>query len=302
MFKKIGILCDQRAHTSTAEITARLRQDFPDAPLLRLKAEDFFSFLLFGGQHDLAILPGITTEDCLYDELLEGETGKKALYDFVADKGGTMMTICAGSYYISEHTFYETPWGIHKQRGNTTPLFQAAAYGPVPQCAVPPGRNGQSEACTMTRIDYIDATGHEATAKVAYGNGPFMHLPLRLITKAQTEVLARYADIPGHPVAAALRHLGKGRVLWLGILPHIGAIDLPVQGRSGLQADFINALKQHEPQRAAFWAHLLQRLTAPATDEAARAHPAKGREAPLPKLPATKTATGLPSDPAPPKP
>jgi hypothetical protein len=77
------------------------------------------------------------------------------------------------------------------------------------------------------------------------------------------DVLARYRDVPGNPIAAAWLKQGKGAVLWLGVLPYLGYEDTPMEPGpfTAKYRDLMDKLKASEGGRQDFWAALVGRIT-----------------------------------------
>ncbi len=252
--KRIVVYNDLNARTSISGLFPFLEKSFPHLPV---ETADTASFLDCLKDHDImAVIPGIYGEECRYYDLFGGDRGMKAIEDFV-QKGGLLMTLCAGSYLVANKTEYMPPWGPSKERVNASPLFNAVAIGPLAGLAQKPEKDLWYSDCSVVSVSYKKPDGRWEKTGIAYGNGP------ALIPHTQPpdfETLACYDEIPGRPVAAAWQTRGQGAVMWLGVLPYIQY--QPAERTSKIEAlrQLMENLMPHETGRHEFWNSLVGRI------------------------------------------
>lgn len=243
------------ALTSTSALIPRLRDSFhavaikqPDAAQLRNPATLDENTLAF-------FLPGIVGEDSPYSREL-GKQGNDAIRRYVED-GGVFVGVCAGAYYACSEIVYDPPWRrTPKTRKPGLDLFNALAKGPLPGLAMP-GEDHWFSDCRITRVSYTDDKGRTKTTGVAYGNGPTL---LPFDAADDIEVLARYADVPGNPIAVAVKKVGKGLAIFLGVLPYIGYdARLTKSGHPAL-LQLMENLEPHEAGRSELWNMVVARI------------------------------------------
>jgi glutamine amidotransferase-like uncharacterized protein len=254
--RRIIVYDDPRAMTAASGLTARLKESFPGYKVDSLPTAAFLRALDNDGGA-IAVIPGISGDDCRYTDLMGGEAGHKKLRGYV-ERGGILLTVCAGSYFITRKTEWTPHWGPAKERTNHSALFNAVARGPVGagrQAAAP----GTYNDCTVTAVEYRGADGRWRDADIAYGNGPALYPD----DTQEMDVLARYRDVPGNPIAAAWLKQGKGAVLWLGVLPYLGYDDTPMEPGpfTAKYRGLMEKLRAGESGRRDFWAALVGRMT-----------------------------------------
>jgi len=239
---------------STSNLLPRLKESFrgaaihPTGPADLLKPEtlDHNTLAFF--------LPGIIGEDSPYSKEL-GMNGNAAIRKYV-EEGGVFVGICAGAYYACRDITYAPPW--RKEAKSAKPgldLFNALASGPLPALA----RKGDEfwfSDCRVANVTYRDEKGAARIAGIAYGNGPAL-IPYE---EDDLEIIARYDDEPGRPIAIAAKKIGKGLAIFVGVLPYIG-YDATVAASSfpALQ-ELSGALRPHEEGRAALWNIIVSRI------------------------------------------
>lgn len=255
MTAHVVVYDDAEAHTSVSVLMPCLKDSF-SGMMVKTAATPEFLRTLKGSPGTLAVIPGIWGEKSSYYDLLGGEHGMRGIRDFV-ERGGLLMTICAGSYLVAQKTEYVPPWGPARSRVNPAPLFNALARGPVSPMAVNPGHAAfWYDDCTVLPVSYKDTEGNWQTAGFAYGNGPAL---LDFEDKG-VEILARFNTASAQPVAAAWKTMGAGAVLWLGILPYMG-YDPTCENIGMPKLDRLMAeLKPHEAARRQFWDNLASRM------------------------------------------
>src|SRR3989338_7779890 len=125
----IVIYNDSRAQTSVSCLPEALSESFPDKKIYTADNDSFLQ-ALHENSTNIAVIPGIWTENSKYYDMMGGDEGQKKLQGFVS-AGGILMTVCAGSYLVSQKTEYIPPWGEKRERTNNAALFNALARGPL---------------------------------------------------------------------------------------------------------------------------------------------------------------------------
>lgn len=255
---RIIIYEDPQAMTAAAELVERLKESFPGHKVESLTTAPFMRALETDAAA-IAVIPGIFGDDCRYTDLMGGEAGHRKIGDYVA-RGGILLTVCAGSYFVTQKTEWQPHWGPTKERTNMRGLFNGVARGPVGEGRHAMGSRHSYADCMMLPIRYkgTDNTWHETD--IAYGNGPALY-PNE--TQPGLEILARYRDVPDAPAAAAWLKHGKGAVLWLGVLAYMGYKESYYDSGSPVTAkyrNFMEELQSAETGRADFWRTIVARI------------------------------------------
>lgn len=251
----IVIYNDSRAHTSVSCLPEALGESFPDKKNFTADNNNFLQ-ALDENRADIAVIPGIWTENSKYYDMMGGDSGQKKLQDFVSN-GGILMTICAGSYLVSQKTEYIPPWGDKRERTNNTALFNALARGPLQGMGMEPDGPEWYDGVHAVPVKFKAADGAWKETQIAYGNGPalFPHNE-----NHNYEVLARYSSLPDAPIAAAWQNVGKGAALWLGVLPHIGWQKVDNNPSIKKIWKLMNELQPHEPARKELWDGMMGKI------------------------------------------
>lgn len=256
--RRIVVYEDPQAMTAAAELVERLKESFPSYRVDGLPTAAFLRALETDAGA-IAVIPGIFGDDCRYTDLLGGEAGHKKINDYVA-RGGVLLTVCAGSYFVTLRTEWQPHWGPAKARENLRALFNGVARGPVGPGRQATGAPHSYSDCTMIQVRYKSADGAWRETEIAYGNGPALYPDE---DQPGLEVLARYNGVAGNPAAAAWLKHGRGAVLWLGVLPYMGFRRTAADNDSALAAkyrDFMESLRGSEDGRRDFWAALVERI------------------------------------------
>ena len=201
------------------------------------------------------VLPGIIGNNSPYNDQLDFET-HKAIRDYV-ENGGVYVGICAGAYYASNRITYHPPWmSQEKTRKPGLDLFNGAAKGPISFLAKQSVEEGPND-CMVTTISFNTASGARKVTGTAYGNGP-MYFP---DDSADLEVIARYEDVPGKPIAIAARKVGKGLALFVGVLPYMQPVkDMPLTHATKDAYKFNESLKPHAEGTKEVWDSITERI------------------------------------------
>lgn len=229
---------------------------FSNTAIMRAQSADIKHRAQTLDQNTLAfVLPGITGEHSPFLSLL-GREGNYRIRRYV-EEGGVFIGFCAGAYYACEDIAYHTPWGLSKSQKPGLDFFRATAKGPQIHLGRQSLADDRWSDVMLTKIQYNDGSNKSRTAHICYGNGP----ALTRIRDDDVTAIAHYEDVPGNPVAVASRRIGKGLALFVGVHPEIRPLDIRNDSTSGNldHAKNLGArLLRHEPQRQAFWNHLMQ--------------------------------------------
>lgn len=265
---KIVVYSDQQAKTAVSALGPALRDTFPREQIVSVDTGGFLQ-TLSSGTTDVAIIPGICGEESRYFDLLGGDSGQDLLRNYV-ENGGILVTICAGSYLVASLTEYVPPWGNRKERLNPRALFNAVARGPLAWLSANPENSDEWYSdCTVVPVVFEDTGGKQTETGVVYGLGPAL-FPLENLPGL--EILARYRDAPEQPPAAAFLPVGRGGVVWLGILPHIGWQAVQRNRYTETICDLMDALEPHEEGRQKLWDRIVNKIR----EQTGKAVPALG--------------------------
>lgn len=96
-----------------------------------------------------------------------------------------------------------------------------------------------------------------------YSAGPMLEIDSDRIE--QHDVIARYVDVPGEPIAIAGRQIGRGLALATGIVPEIGGKRMfeqldpnSIYLKDGQK--FVNALYMREDSRKRIWDTVIHKI------------------------------------------
>lgn len=253
------ILVYADAMTATGSLIVSLQQSFPapDYNIRRITARDIHDGILRTQKAGIFVLPGIIGEVSPYTAQLT-PPALQEISNFVGRDGHVMLTLCAGSYFIARQTIYTPDHGEPRGRYSLAPMFNGVARGPVPGY----GRSSTADC----RFDDVIAVpvrfkGEDGTwdcAKICYGNGPALYPDDP--NHDSVEILARFAAVPGEPVALLRQSFGAGAIYMSCVVPEIAyqhiEPDTIHESAQRLMAD----LKTEEPGRQKLWTTLTNRM------------------------------------------
>lgn len=162
------------------------------------------------GLADIFVMPG--GADLPYCEKLNG-AGNDNIRAYV-EEGGTYLGICAGAYYACRRIEF------HKGRedeicGNRELAFtKAVARGSLP--ALAPYYDLTLSTAAIASISLAD--GGQVSA--FYHGGPAF-----IGAGSRDEIIARYSDVEGSPIAILKTSVGDGQAILCGIHPEVSAED-----------------------------------------------------------------------------
>lgn len=206
-------------------------------------------------------LPGIIGEVSSYTDQI-GETGLQEMSAAI-HAGRVMLAICAGAYFPHRQTIYDPSWGQRRSRTPINHLIKGLAQGPVADMGGQYDPSLWPSDLSLCDVWHktagstaLNSTWHRTS--VAYGNGPAFYPDNP--DDPDLEPLAFYASVPGKPLAAASLQHGAGKILMLGVLPHIGYRDIPQMEGFAKVKQLMEDLKGHESGRQSFQHLIGERL------------------------------------------
>lgn len=151
---------------------------------------------------DIFVMPG--GADLPYCKKLNG-AGNENIRAFVED-GGTYLGVCAGAYYACSSLEYHKGRPDEISGKRELALIDAVAYGSLSELA-------PHYDLTLQSAAIANMIGEDGTAAQAFYHGG---CAFRL-KDPETEIIARYADLPGTPPAIIAKDVGEGRVILSGV-------------------------------------------------------------------------------------
>lgn len=257
MPRNILLYADEK--TATGSLGEALRQEFHGEGdrLIRVRADDLRQGILRDRQSRLFVLPGITGEVSPYTEQLDRAILKE-LRDFISLKPNVMLTLCAGTYFVSRQTVYDTGHAPLRGKMSLAPFFNGLAKGPVAPYGRPADTHSAFGDVVVVPVRFKNGGGQWEEAKACYGNGPALYPDNPADTGI--EIMARYADIEGQPAALLRQSFGRGAVYMSCILPEIGYTYIAPRWQMENARTLMEDLKPHEPGRKKLWNTLITRI------------------------------------------
>lgn len=263
MSKTIAVYSE--GQVSTGSLFYRLKQSFGAAAVRPVTAAQMRG----GALEDAAalFLPGVQDDSQTYRDRLTPETcGAIASY---VEKGGTSIGLCAGAY-ISARRFHYTNRinGLKKTIDSPLAFFDGEAFGPIARYSRSGDDSHRWSNHAVAHLAFNEAAGHHGEGRACYALGPWLELSDEARKDPDYRIIARYADVPGTPVAVASRKIGKGKAVFCGVLPEISGLDMPhtsermSPGAPHLDAGraFARDLARHEAARQKVWNALLAEI------------------------------------------
>lgn len=240
-------------------MTAALKKSFSADKfnLMTVRGGDIRNGILREPDSRLFVLPGIVGEISPYTAQLEA-AALKEIHDFVALKPNVMLTVCAGTYFVSRETIYDTGRMPPRGKISLTPFFNGVAKGPVSTYGRPADTMSDFDDVVIVPVRFKNAQGQWENTQTCYGNGPALYPDD--CNDATIDIMARYADVAGNPAALLRQSFGRGAVYMSCILPEIGyQYIVPRLELSNARA-LMNDLKPHEKGRQKLWNTLTTRI------------------------------------------
>jgi glutamine amidotransferase-like uncharacterized protein len=217
------------------------------------------------------ILPGTPGGSSSYRDQL-GQHGFSAIRRAI-DKGTTFYGFCAGAYLAaSEFKYYNKYTEQKREIASLLPLMEGIAEGPIEDYVDFHEKENPWADYAMAKIDFTNAAGEADIAGIYYSCGPTLKLYDNAV--GDYDVLARFRDVAGQPIAAIRRNdLGLGKAILVSFPAEVGNVQSAyVNLRHSHAAHGLRLIKQLHPwedSRRRFWDILMQD-TIHRSDEAER--------------------------------
>lgn len=254
---KILVYADDKA--AIGSIITSLQDSFnrKEFRIEKIKAADIRNGALRDPKAQIFILPGIVGDVSPYSSQL-GQTELAEIHGFLKSKPNVMLTICAGSYFVSRETVYTPPWSAPRGRKSLAPLFNGAARGPVADYARASTPESRFDDVVVVPVNFKKADGSWEKTKICYGNGPALYPDDE--KDPAVEVLATFADSPGQPAALLRQSTGQGALYMSCVLPEISYQHIaPARGLKSAR-QLMKDLKPYEAGRNCLWNTLITRM------------------------------------------
>ncbi len=228
MSRQILVYLDEGVSSNSFEQLFRALQS-ELASSYTIRAVDHRTLITANWEEETALLAIPGGRDLPYQAALEG-TGNRRIATYVS-QGGRYLGICAGGYYGSAYVEFEKGRELEVCGKRDLAFFPGRAVGP---------------AYGLGRFSYESEEGAQKAhltwgsreCHVYFNGGCYFDAPE---THPATQVLARYHDLPGRPAAVIQCVVEKGRAVLSGTHPEY------------------SVEPSLEPQRKAFWSHLLNK-------------------------------------------
>ncbi|MCB0331892.1 MAG: hypothetical protein KDD55_00265 [Bdellovibrionales bacterium] len=181
---------------------------------------------------------------------LLGDEGMQRIRDFVG-AGGSFLGICGGGYFGATRTEFEVGGELEIVKPSGLCLSDFTARGPA-------YGNGQYDYNSQagSRLATIQLNGFETDSARVYFNGGCFFEPQG--EQVETQVLARFDDIPGNPIAILSGSYGDGNYVLSGVHFEWGAFGL--DGNDPFVRQYHGELGQLEAERQRVFEQVVARL------------------------------------------
>lgn len=182
----------------------------------------------------LFIMPG--GADLPYVKALKGK-GNQQIKDYV-EQGGSYLGICAGGYYASREVQFAVGTPLEVAGARELSFFSGIAKGPV----LAPYYYDSNRGARVAKITI--SNNKLQNASVFYNGGP------EFIPDSQqknTEVIARYENLPGHPAAIVKIKIGSGTAILTGV--HFEYDPALMDSSDACLSLIVKVLNQHQRER-----------------------------------------------------
>lgn len=250
---------------STGSLFQRLRESFnPRAHDIRMiTTRDILErHILDNPDVSVLFMPGVKNESRSYRDLVT-DKGWRTISDYI-EKGGIYVGLCAGAYLATElFHYHDKQNNIHRTIKPTLKIFEGTARGPIDEYTQVIDWGNEWATHAIARLSFNEAAGYKGEGRACYTLGPCLTLPPEIEQRPDYKIIARYADIPGTPIAIASRHFGQGKAIFCGVVPEVSSRDVPltvdIPHIKGAQ-DFARRLHPYEKQRARTWNALVNEI------------------------------------------
>lgn len=244
-------------HSSTYLLMQRLKESFGKAAnVIQVKAHHILN-------QDIPkntirfILPGTPQGSSSYRDQL-GQRGFSLIRRW-NEQGMDYEGHCAGAYLAMAEFSYLYDSGELREMITDLPLAEGRAYGPALQYTKKERTAGRYNGYSLALIDFTNAAGTPDTAGMLYSSGPLLELYPH--AEGDYDILGRFKDLPGQPIAALRRNdIGRGTATLISFPPEMGVIaakenpgnDDPFRV-SQLGQDFFDTFQPWNDSRRRFW-------------------------------------------------
>jgi glutamine amidotransferase-like uncharacterized protein len=259
---------------STGSLLHRLRLTYPGRRILTITTDDIVNGNVLDNGVGALFMPGVHNHQSSYRDDVTPQ-GWRKIENFIRG-GGAYVGICAGAYLATARFQYCDPdTGVTRVIHAPLPAFEGEAFGPIPQYTYANGARTRWSDHAVARLAFNRAAGYEGEGAACYSLGPYLTLPPGTASRPDYKIIARFADVPGAPIAIASRRIGKGIAVFSGVVPEISGLDMDSFNRQGtmtLHHDcrdraaaqaFAAALAAKEPERARTWNAIVREIERP---------------------------------------
>jgi glutamine amidotransferase-like uncharacterized protein len=262
--QKILILAE--GSVTMGSLIASLKKEFNEKSyeIKPVRGKEMLDGKLLNKDVHAVIFPGVQDSHNSYRHALTPalcQEIKKYIHD-----GGTFLGLCAGAYLSTEKFFYhDKKNGKTKKVYSPLPLFEGTAYGPIPEYT--PAFDDFDDPVAnnfVVKLVFNQAASNGAKYGAScYSLGPYIKLDPSKTKESEYQIIARYKDIPGNPIAIVKREIGKGQAIFCGVVPEISISDMPDINRhmkkilKPAAQKFVKDLRHNEHGRKQTWQILM---------------------------------------------
>lgn len=258
--KTIAVLIEPGATVS--DLLPQLRKTFNEkARIITISGADIRHRNILD-KIDALIIPGVSSKSSSYRNSLMHDGGGK-IKDWVK-QGGTVLGFCQGAYLLTEKFQYADKISgvthiIHSPCG----IFKGMAHGPIREYTDRNDLHNRYADHRVAKLEFNDA----ARGASCYVHGPW----LEPAQDEKIKIIARYAEIPGKPVAIAVKTFGKGKAIFCGVEPDVTGFPTSTMDEKNVSAGkdaqmyrtavrFARELAKEEPLRKLTWDRVIAEL------------------------------------------
>ncbi|WWC68621.1 biotin-[acetyl-CoA-carboxylase] ligase [Kwoniella pini CBS 10737] len=151
----------------------------------------------------------------------------KRIKEYV-DEGGRYLGICAGAYFGTSQVKFDVGGSMEVTGNRDLAFFPGSSEGPTYPGFQYASENGSRAVSLFLEPSSSSSNStHRSIDHVYYNGGGHFILPSP--TPSNTQVLARYADVEGEPIAAVLTKNGKGKSVLCSLHPEYPLNDPPAR-------------------------------------------------------------------------
>lgn len=215
---------------------------------------------------DVLFIPGVRKASSAYRNGLGFDGGQK-IKDWIA-AGGKAAGLCQGAYLLTEKFQYADKYsGVTRFMHSPCGVFEGIAHGPVAKYTNRQNLDNPFIDHHVAKLTFNDA----ATGAACYAHGPWLELSDNA-DPAKYDIIARFAEVHGNPIAMAASKYGKGKAIFCSVVPEIAGGEMAKIDDRLLSANTPNAehirtgirfareLAAHEKERQTVWNRLMAEI------------------------------------------